>query len=97
MSAETPMQVGRIDLGPTEPRHLTRTEQRVMDAALRRVFVRPEAQDDDPAKLARELRELHDGIRNAARENGSRLTPAFTHAMRDRIDRLCAALGVDTQ
>lgn len=27
--------VGRIDLGPTEPRHLTQTEQRMMDGALR--------------------------------------------------------------
>lgn len=31
-----PMQIGRIDLGPVEPRRLTQTEQRVMDAALRR-------------------------------------------------------------
>jgi hypothetical protein len=29
-------QVGRIDFGPTEPRHPTQTEQRMMDAALRR-------------------------------------------------------------
>jgi ribosome-associated translation inhibitor RaiA len=27
--------VGRIDLGPTEPRHMTQTEQRSKDAALR--------------------------------------------------------------
>jgi glucose-6-phosphate-specific signal transduction histidine kinase len=49
---------------------------------------------DNPANLARELRELHEGIWNAARMSRSRLAPGFTHAMRDRIDRLCAALGV---
>lgn len=35
--------VGRIDLGPTEPRQPTQTEQRVMDGALRRsISILPE-------------------------------------------------------
>ena len=36
----TAMPVGRIDLGPIEPRHLTQTEQRALDGALRRATVR---------------------------------------------------------
>jgi hypothetical protein len=43
--SETAISVGRIDLGPTEPRHLTQSEQRMMDAALRR-SVRPAPADD---------------------------------------------------
>lgn len=36
MDENIPMQIGRIDLGPVEPRRLTQDEQRAMDAALRR-------------------------------------------------------------
>lgn len=51
------LSVGRIDLGPTEPRHLTQREQRVMDAALRKSHkVLP---DPEVERLKSLLRRFH--------------------------------------
>lgn len=62
MTDSQPTTVGRIDLGPTEPRHLSQTEQRMMDGALRRSVKLVADHDDEINRLRAEIERLRSGI-----------------------------------
>jgi hypothetical protein len=79
-----PIQIGRIDLGPIEPRRMTLDEQRMIDAALRRsVMVFPDDRDIQIAKLEAD----NEHLRQVASEAAIYRTAATSLAFLAKIAR----------